>query len=1669
MRRLLSVLVVFLLIFTYSMPAYAVNLNENEDENVADNENSEIVQNEDEERDEEKGVEGNVDEAQGESEEGLSEEPSNDEGNEEEQEDEESSEEIIDDDSDEKDAEDEEEGSDLEPSNDESKEDEESSEEIINDNSGEVDSEGEEEKSNLDPLDDESKEDEEEESSVDPPNEDPKEDEKDLEATDEDDSNEGEDSDEESDDDDEVIIDDSPVPLGLQSRMVVISEVIDISPIFEGWENNGDGTFTAYFGYETYSTDGMGNPITVTLPRGNDNKINGNVNENLFPTEFIYPNVVSGRPGRTNWQPNAKVVIPDWDGSSIVWTLNGKTATAGLPNTAPEAKDVLVSGVTRVGETLTGEYTFYDLNNDTEDGSQFQWFMNGDPIVGENDLTLEVTEDMINQEISFSVIPVADEEPTTGDEAFSEVVIIEEPNLWLTVDDGYVLYINGVEVGEDPAGNGLPTNNSWRTIDYYYVEDTDVDDILIAVEGNDQGDGRATIAGLVLGYKDSNGDWLISDGEWSIFTNDDRTAPADYDTGESVFKWYEDGYRSNDWVPAHLIMNPDGNWPDEHPYLFDTADAKWIWSEDYVDEPFDSPVFFRTMIQSLPIYDEDADDLSVRENSVTDGDQTEAYIQLLDEDGAPFIPSDSDDYEVEFFLDGSSIGLGSYDSNGKYEIDVLPVYGEDNKVTATINGVLVDDEEYIEVTKAALEIEVTFDVDKNLIFEGEEVLVTITLIDQYDDPVENQDVNVKDDNDAPVDTDEDDPGVYTVSLSPALGINTITGTLNGDLIDDEEAVEVLGITTDIEHGDADEGSNDLDNEYEKLVLLAQMRTFNPFVPSNLRNKIFNGSENQLKNNNYSLYDDWFETRIETNPVAMPYPVLSGQEDSVEELPVAINYAAFEAGLLKDSSGEVIGSMDNVVIDYNDNNPKTSPRSTPEWHTVNYLGDFDNPVVIAQLSSETGMDHSHIRIKDVDPQTNTFKIFIEEWDEFRGTNHHNFELVSYLVVEAGVHTLDGGFIEAIQAVDELSFTPTTYEFSQHYDDPSVFSQVQSFDDENQVWMRQNDIQSKQVDVVKQNQETHLEYVLLNNNIVLPTDRGQESNQLNPYGSPHGDESIGIVVLADQLVMQDVVFKDADGGNFDSVTLPKGDQVDEPSSNPEKDGHSFSFWSLDDGEAAVPYDFNEEVLSDLVLFPHFEINTYTVSFNNTGETTVPDQSVDHGSTATKPVPDPIKEGYTFMYWGTEILDEEESMTFEMFDFDTPVEDNIDLYGVWELNSYEITFNSNGGSSVPSQMVEHGGFIEEPEAPTRSGFTFTGWTVDGSEVNFEWPVTGPMTLVAGWSSNNTGGGGGPTDTATINAVSDSFTITEGESLNIDTSDLLANDEDFEDFESVQDPLNGSVSLSGTTVTFTPDNGFTGRAYFYYTISDGADEDTAIVIVDVEEGVVIEEEITPLGSGNPNELIIIEPEITPLGAVDYSLPYILGYPDGTFRPERQVTRGEMAAIFARILGLTSNPMFTTNESAGEMVLYSDVASDDWYAGYIEAVSTIGLFKGYDEENFMPGRPVTHAEIAEAFSKYWELKDVSIELKDHPYSDIEGHRAEEMIHRLYSAGISVSYPDNTFRPDAFTTRTELVVMVNRVLNRAGEMKENPSFSDVLDSHWGYGAIEAATGYQAPESAELTE
>ena len=131
----------------------------------------------------------------------------------------------------------------------------------------------------------------------------------------------------------------------------------------------------------------------------------------------------------------------------------------------------------------------------------------------------------------------------------------------------------------------------------------------------------------------------------------------------------------------------------------------------------------------------------------------------------------------------------------------------------------------------------------------------------------------------------------------------------------------------------------------------------------------------------------------------------------------------------------------------------------------------------------------------------------------------------------------------------------------------------------------------------------------------------------------------------------------------------------------------------------------------------IGAYTVTFQSEGGSEVASQ-IRANTPADQPA-DPTKEGYTFIGW---YKGESE------WNFETPVTADLTLTAKWQINRYTITFDTAGGSEVPSITQDYGTAITPPAAPTRTGYTFAGW-------DRESPTTmpaGDMTITARWQVN-------------------------------------------------------------------------------------------------------------------------------------------------------------------------------------------------------------------------------------------------------------------------------------------------------------------------------------------------
>lgn len=198
----------------------------------------------------------------------------------------------------------------------------------------------------------------------------------------------------------------------------------------------------------------------------------------------------------------------------------------------------------------------------------------------------------------------------------------------------------------------------------------------------------------------------------------------------------------------------------------------------------------------------------------------------------------------------------------------------------------------------------------------------------------------------------------------------------------------------------------------------------------------------------------------------------------------------------------------------------------------------------------------------------------------------------------------------------------------------------------------------------------------------------------------------------------------------------------------------------------------------------------------------------------------------------------------------------------------------------------------------------------------------------------------------------------------------------------------------------------------------------------------------------------------------YISGFPDGTFKPGKEVSRAEAVRMFVKLVNngaeLPKNP--TTK--------FKD-ANNSWYSDEINFAANKGFIKGYADGTFKPNQAITRAEFAQMIAVF--VKDGypgTGELKD-----VKGHWASDAINELYGNKNIKGYDDGTFKPDQKLTRAEAVTILNSVFGRntkaASFANLNVSglmeFSDVAKSHWAYYEILDASNAHIAVKSESSD
>lgn len=411
----------------------------------------------------------------------------------------------------------------------------------------------------------------------------------------------------------------------------------------------------------------------------------------------------------------------------------------------------------------------------------------------------------------------------------------------------------------------------------------------------------------------------------------------------------------------------------------------------------------------------------------------------------------------------------------------------------------------------------------------------------------------------------------------------------------------------------------------------------------------------------------------------------------------------------------------------------------------------------------------------------------------------------------------------------------------------------------------------------------------------------------------------------------------------------------------------------------------------------------------------------------------------------------------------------------NSYLLTYKDSLSAGVyASQTYKYGAAVTAIADPTKTGYTFTGWSPAVPDkmppvaltVYAQWRKTTPDTVV--FDPNNING-----KTLAAKALTVYFGSAPWETFEVVVKEPAGTQRS-----------SGTVRLSGgsQSASFTGFDPITFPAAGTYTFTVGEvdrntrymsyDRNLYTLTVKVEEkgGMLVISDVYYTNAagrsyrdfpivfsntyGSYTPYVPVVPPKTPdkLNADDH-FAYVIGYPDGGVHPHATITRAETATIFFRLL--TEK---TRKDNLTKYHSFRDVPQGAWYNAAVATMAKLKIITGYPDGTFQPDAPVTRAEFAAIAARFDEKSARTTA----SFRDIYGHWAERYISRSAELGWIRGYTDNTFRPDQSITRAEAMALINRVLNRNPESKDDllrsmNIFNDNLDTaKWYYLDVQEA-------------
>lgn len=168
-------------------------------------------------------------------------------------------------------------------------------------------------------------------------------------------------------------------------------------------------------------------------------------------------------------------------------------------------------------------------------------------------------------------------------------------------------------------------------------------------------------------------------------------------------------------------------------------------------------------------------------------------------------------------------------------------------------------------------------------------------------------------------------------------------------------------------------------------------------------------------------------------------------------------------------------------------------------------------------------------------------------------------------------------------------------------------------------------------------------------------------------------------------------------------------------------------------------------------------------------------------------------------------------------------------------------------------------------------------------------------------------------------------------------------------------------------------------------------------------EKVFTDLSSGHP-----AEPFVKYLAGQNL----VIGYPDGTFRPDGRISRAEAAALLVKAAGQAIQP--------GVGASFSDVGTEHWAYGIIGAATGAGMVRGYPDGAFRPGDPVTRAQLSAMLFKMTAQPVPDVPLPPQVRDVAPGHWGRGVIAAALASGMLDMAGEGSFAPDAPATRGQV-------------------------------------------------